>query len=374
MILDKKRLHDIKIKSWIGSSLREESTLHQLSPYIGKMKSSMARALIRALTNKGDTVLDPFCGSGTVALESWLSGRHTVAVDLNPYALYLTKGKLFPYTSFDEACTDLDLMTPKANGKIESVDLREVPKWVRAFFHPQTLREAIAWATLLKSNHRYFLLACLLGILHHQRPGFLSYPSSHTVPYLREKNFPRGKFPHLYDYRSVRDRLERKARLALRRVRNLDWSLERTCLIGDAGSFAPKHKVHAIITSPPYMRQLDYGRDNRLRLWFLGFPNWKRIDLSVSPSEKTFVNLFRSCLEVWHEALTPNGICGLVLGDSYSKSYGLRLPELVTDLAINDTGAYRLLYKKTDCIPSERRVRRGYSGSKTETILILQKR
>src|SRR5690349_9941788 len=84
---------------WGGSALKVESTLHQLSPYIGKIKSSIAASLIRQFTRKGDVVYDPFSGSGTVCLESWLNGRIAIANDLSPYALVLSKAKLFPYVS-----------------------------------------------------------------------------------------------------------------------------------------------------------------------------------------------------------------------------------------------------------------------------------
>ena len=56
------------IWDWAGSALKNESTLHQLSPYIGKLKSSIAASLVSQFTNRGNLVYDPFSGSGTVAL------------------------------------------------------------------------------------------------------------------------------------------------------------------------------------------------------------------------------------------------------------------------------------------------------------------
>src|SRR6266852_6011353 len=76
---------------WSGSALKDESTLHQLSPYIGKLKSSIAASLVHQFTKEGDLVYDPFSGSGTVALESWTAGRRVVANDLSPYAYLLTR-------------------------------------------------------------------------------------------------------------------------------------------------------------------------------------------------------------------------------------------------------------------------------------------
>jgi DNA modification methylase len=358
---------------WLGSALVKESSLHQVSPYIGKIKSTMASSLIESFTTKGQTVYDPFCGSGTVALEAWVANRQVIANDLSPYAVTLTRAKLFPYLSTEEAYKDLERFAKQVKKIAPQIELSIVPDWVRAFFDPQTLRETIAWSRVLRAKRNYFMLSCLLGILHHQRPGFLSFPSSHTVPYLREKKFPRQTYPTLYEYRPVRERLERKVARALKRLPQLNNEIERNCYSRDAACFAPSIKVDAIITSPPYMRQLDYGRDNRLRLWFLGQSDWKALDEKVSPNETRFLEMFRRCLKQWHEILAPSGKCVLVLGDTYSRHYGMPLPDVISQIAVNEIKGYRLAWEYTEDIPANRRVRREHKGSQKETILVLRK-
>src|SRR2546425_1210802 len=285
--------------NWNGSVEKIESTLHQLSPYIGKTKSTMAASLVSQFTKKGDLVYDPFSGSGTVALEAWVAGRRVVANDISPYADLLVRAKLFPYRSLEAALNDIEDASAEVAKPRRDVDLRSVPRWVRQFFHHETLRETLAWTSVLRRRRRWFLLASLLGILHHQRPGFLSFPCSHTIPYLRKKKFPRSRFPELYEYRSVRDRLESKVKRAFRRVPDLDFSISRSCFSEDASNLALPEPVDSIITSPPYMRQLDYGRDNRLRLWFLGTHDWRLLDRLASPTKESFLGLMRSCLVKW---------------------------------------------------------------------------
>src|SRR3989442_11643018 len=145
--------------------------------------------------------------------------------------------------------------------KISKQDLRTVPRWVRKFFHPETLRSALAFRDACVERQDHFLLACLLGILHHQRPGFLSYPSSHLVPYLRERKFPRNAYPAMYQKRDVLTRLEAKVRRAFRRPAQRYAEVRRVLRI-DARSFPRVRNIRAIITSPPYMNELDYVRDN----------------------------------------------------------------------------------------------------------------
>lgn len=357
-------------KSWLGSAWQTECTLHQLSPYIGKTKSTMAASLIKQFTKRGDIVYDPFSGCGTVALEAWLAGREVRANDLSPYASLLTRAKLMPYETLDVALEDLQSMARHVDRKRTTVDLRSVPIWVRDFFHTETLQEVLDWTDVLKAQQRWFLLACLMGILHHQRPGFLSFPSSHTVPYLRVNRFPRSRFRQLYEYRSVFDRLEAKVMRAYRRLPNLDFEINRQVFTGRAERRVPAQSIDAIVTSPPYMRQLDYGRDNRLRLSFLGCRDWQRLDERVSPGEKEFLVLMRRCFKHWSTFHKLNGKCVLVIGDGCSRTGSDNLPRQVADIAKRN--GYSLVSHVVDLIPNERRVRRGLTGNTSETIMVFR--
>jgi DNA modification methylase len=358
---------------WDEETASQEWTFHQLSPYVGKLKSSLAKSIIRTFTEKGQVIFDPFCGAGTVPLEAWTQGRIAIANDLNPYAYTITNAKLFPPKSLESALKKIDLYQILVNAKLNAIDLRKIPKWVRSFFHPETLRETLCWVDILQENREFFLLSCLLGILHHQRPGFLSFPSSHAVPYLRSKKFPKEIFPQLYEYRSVNDRLKKKVTRSFKRLPELDYTIRRKCTQKDSKEIIKIKGVDAIITSPPYMRQLEYARDNRLRLWFLGCEDWKALDSRISPSENSFIDMIKSNLENWKDMLNENGKCIFILGDSLCRSYGLKLPETISHIAINEIGGYKLLLKVENQIPEKKRVRKHLKGSIFETILVLQK-
>jgi adenine-specific DNA methylase len=74
---------------WQRSERHLECRLHQLAPYIGKLKPIIARQLLQQFTAFGDVVLDCFSGSGTIPLEAGLLGRRVLAFDTNPYAVVL---------------------------------------------------------------------------------------------------------------------------------------------------------------------------------------------------------------------------------------------------------------------------------------------
>ncbi|MEZ4369451.1 MAG: DNA methyltransferase [Polyangiaceae bacterium] len=72
--------------------------VHGFHSYPARLHPVTARELVRRLTSPKGRVLDPFCGSGTVAVESRLAGRSMGGSDANPFAIELarlkTAGKL----------------------------------------------------------------------------------------------------------------------------------------------------------------------------------------------------------------------------------------------------------------------------------------
>lgn len=362
---------------WHGSFNGRESTIQQLSPYIGKMKSGMAKVLIDHYSDLGDVVLDPFCGSGVVPFQAALAGRSAWANDLNPYAYVLTRGKLEAPPSKEAAIERAKAYLKRIEQESLSSNLNRAPDWVREFFHPDTLREILTAFRLLVQGEENFLLSCLLGILHHQRPGFLSYPASHLVPYLRTKNFPPEQFPEMYEYRDLRSRLLAKVERAYRRPKlPANWE-EREYQVWCENAMALPIKdgtVDVIISSPPYFGALDYARDNRLRLWFLGHKDWKEIDESLTASRNVYISQMSTCLKEMCRVLKSGKRCVLVLGDVERNGKTRRTAELLADLAtdvLQSGFVVETIYD--DRIPDKRRSRRQAQAIKFERILVMCK-
>lgn len=374
---DAKVITGLDARLWHGSFNSRESTLQQLSPYVGKMKSGMARVLINLYSKPGDTVLDPFSGSGVVPLESALTGRRAWANDLSPYAYVLTRGKLETPGSEWVAIRRAQELIDTVEREASSVDLIVVPEWVREFFHPDTLREVLTAFRILRQREDHFLTACLMGILHHVRPGFLSYPASHLVPYLRKNKYPPDEFPGMYAYRDLRSRLLAKVKRAYRRhMLPVGWE-QRQYQVWQVNSMnlpIEDETVDAIISSPPYFGALDYARDNRLRLWFLGCEHWKELDASLTANRKVYLPQMRVCLQEVYRVLKSEGYCVLVLGDVDRNGKIRRTAEILADLAMDATnGGFEVETIYDDRIPDDRRSRRKTKTTKFERILVMQK-
>ena len=78
---------------WTG--LTGASTRHHPAPY----PLELATRLIRMFSFVGDTVLDPFLGTGTTALAAAQCGRHSIGFEVDPYYLEFARTRFLEKTA-----------------------------------------------------------------------------------------------------------------------------------------------------------------------------------------------------------------------------------------------------------------------------------
>ena len=90
---------EVDFRKLVGWVRLGDQLTHQIHPYPAKLLPNIAHFFLRAsVLHKTDgCVLDPFCGSGTVALEASMAGHTPYVADANPFALLITKVKTTPY-------------------------------------------------------------------------------------------------------------------------------------------------------------------------------------------------------------------------------------------------------------------------------------
>ena len=149
----------------------------------------MAQGLVSNLTQLGDIIVDPFVGAGTVAPRSGCKRSIHFCWRLEPLRCPALLRGSYSHRIPTRRPWGISRQHGALSRRLVGEQyLRSTPSWVRRFFTPETLRNALAFRDVCYRRNEDFLLSCLLGILHHERPGFLSYPSSHLVPYLRDRN------------------------------------------------------------------------------------------------------------------------------------------------------------------------------------------
>lgn len=84
---------------------RRYSKLAKLHKYWSRKPWFVIDQYVDKYSKKGHLVLDPFCGSGIIGLQSVLAGRKFIGYDLNPFAVFLAQNSLdidHNSDSFDE--------------------------------------------------------------------------------------------------------------------------------------------------------------------------------------------------------------------------------------------------------------------------------
>ncbi|MCG3132649.1 MAG: hypothetical protein FLDDKLPJ_03512 [Phycisphaerae bacterium] len=66
-----------------------DSRHYGVHPYFTRRPANVVRAYLERYSQRGDTVVDPFGGSGVTAIEAFLLGRLAIQNDLNPFANFI---------------------------------------------------------------------------------------------------------------------------------------------------------------------------------------------------------------------------------------------------------------------------------------------
>ena len=98
-IIDTKQLYNKQLQKveWTFLDKSTKQYTHALHLYPARMHPEIAsRVISEYAKNKTDVVFDPFMGSGGVLLEAILHGNQAVGIDINPFAVLLSKVKTTP--------------------------------------------------------------------------------------------------------------------------------------------------------------------------------------------------------------------------------------------------------------------------------------
>lgn len=77
-----------------GRAGRANYSVHGLGEYPSKIRPIVVAEVVNRFSEKGKTILDPFCGGGTVAIEAKLQGRNSINFDISPFAVSLARRRL----------------------------------------------------------------------------------------------------------------------------------------------------------------------------------------------------------------------------------------------------------------------------------------
>ncbi|HRT67790.1 MAG TPA: DNA methyltransferase, partial [Bacteroidota bacterium] len=262
---------------------------HWIYPYKGKFHPQMIRALLNIIgLNEGDTVLDPYIGSGTTAVEAQLLGINCVGIDISPLCTLLSKVK-----------TESIYVLPQILDWKDEVIKRIKPSLLN--LEDQTIDETINIISEEKVRN-FFEMAKLVSISDNARRG-----KDFSNSFLKNIEL---MIASVSDYVEIVKKL--KLKLGTVDIRNSD---SRLLLI-------EKNSIDGIVTSPPYSIALDYVSNDAHSLKELGF-NISEIReefIGVRGKGQTRIDLYnndmKKSLDEMYRVLKPNKFAAIILGNA----------------------------------------------------------
>jgi DNA modification methylase len=278
---------------------------HNFHAFAAKFPPQLPAKFILALTDHGESVLDPMLGSGTSILEAYLAGRLGIGFDIDPLALLISRVKVTPLDIDEASQTGHQIL----RSAIDSVsndrqDLEDIlkNKWdqktkefIDYWFEHDTQIEIMAILREIRKvaneDLRIFFELTLSGIIITKSGGVsLALDLAHTRPHrakaifhkvdrVKEDNLEDDEPRHFSIY-STKYLHSALWEFSKKFQQNLN-SLPRPVL----GSLSPRigfgnakelpldsSSVDLIVTSPPYpSNAIDYMRAHKFSLVWLGY-------------------------------------------------------------------------------------------------------
>ncbi len=373
--LDNKRHYDNAItpKQWIEEwdfkTHNTKTYTHGFHTYPAMFIPQVARKLILAFSNEGDTVCDIFCGSGTTLVESYLLNRDSIGIELNPLAVLIARVKTTPI--------DPKLLTSNLKIIIDNYNQSknvELPifKNIEFWFSNKIIQELsrLKQAITQSANEyiRNFFYVCFSEVVR-----IVSYTRHNEFKLFRSPDKLSEKFNPITLDEFIK--ICEKNILGMRELfRDISKTPNIKIIEGDATKDhgIPHNSVDFIVTSPPYgdsRTTVAYGQFSRLSAqWLdllptdildidkmlLGGKNNVNLDdaiLNESETLRTSIELIASkdvtrakdvlsfyidldnALKQAHKMLKPKKYFCLIVGNRTVKELVLRTDSIICELS-----------------------------------------
>ena len=270
-----------EFRKYIGKQVSYAT--HGIHRYPAKFIPQIPRYCLESYSDVGDDVLDPFMGSGTTLLESFITGRNSYGIDIHPLARLIAKVKTTPVDPLPLGASAEDLLSRiRCDGDDNSTWVPEIPNREH-WFRPSVLSEL---ATIKKNiwsirpkDHQDFFRICFSSIIRRVSNS----DNDSLIPEVtsfQKKLDKQGKSS--YD---ALTRFENTVRNKLIDTADM-WRLSKE--VGEKFKDVPQvniigndardislddSSVDLAVTSPPYASAVHYVSVHKLEMYWLGLIN-----------------------------------------------------------------------------------------------------
>jgi DNA modification methylase len=275
------QVEKLKHLDWDFVTADTEYLNHSLHPYPCKFIPQIPNTLIQSLSSVGETVLDPFCGSGTTLVEALRLNRNAIGLDANPIAALISTAKTTRITEPQAAVLREFARTFVGRGEFlqngqtslfaDSRVAEDGPlyaedsdRWISEWYDPHVIPEIAEikkeCATLEPEALRTIGFVALSGIL-----VSVSRQDSDTRYVRREKRIAEGD-----TFVKFGRNLESIANQLLSFSAETNPKTHADVMQCDVLSKPEIGPVHLVVCSPPYPNAYSYHLYHRSRMLWLG--------------------------------------------------------------------------------------------------------
>ena len=297
-------------KANVTRSLNQYLT-HWFYPYKGKYHPQMIRALLNIMkVQSGETILDPFIGSGTTALEAQLLGINCIGVDISEVCVRVAKSKTLAQRDLGEIISKYHSIFSEFRDEKTSINNTE--EVIKEIEHRiDSIRDV--------NVHNFFKVASLIAYSDKARRKKKDFASSFL------KNVDK-MITSLEKFQEVISQ------------NNLNLGIVQFDQADAKHLDLDDNSIDGIICSPPYSIALDYVENDKHALEALGY-NTKEIKeefIGVRGSGNTKVDLYnQDLLQTYKEmdrVLKPGKYCSIVIGNATVNKQEVRTVEYTIDI------------------------------------------
>lgn len=312
--------------------------VHRLHPYLGKFIPQLVEVFLRKYFRPGQTVLDPFCGSGTTLIQANELGIHAIGYDISAFNILLTRAKTTRYDPKSVRASVLNIL--EKTRRISDAGALQPSFWdannngggsstqsdyLNQWFAPQALRELLAYRDLILHYSEQDLLKIILSrsarsarLTTHFDLDFPKAPR--TEPYWCYKH-SRMCAPTETAYQF----LERYSLDTLRRLEefsNCRTEAEVQVHHRDSRS-ANIPPISGLITSPPYVGLINYHEQHRYAYELLGLEDRSSDEIGAAKqgaSQKAQRSYQEAIAQVFRracQAIPVGGYLIVIAGDKF---------------------------------------------------------
>lgn len=251
----------------------QRALTHGIHKYPAKFFPELPRWIIQRYSKRGDMILDPFMGSGTVNLEASVLGRRSIGVDVDPFSKFLARVKTTPLPE-RRLLSAWRSISKRVSDYSEPEHFEGVPEFPYRdnWFKPYILKELAhvkreIEKTAASRNVKDFFLVCFSSVIRQVSEADNNCTRTVIRKSLGKQVLP-GMAINLFLKRAETQVENMRALSALKPSGDVfipDDVDARDMGVVSSGS------IDLAVTSPPYANAVDYPRTHQLEIYWLGF-------------------------------------------------------------------------------------------------------